>query len=205
MTDMNIQPVIKTERLLLRPFELSDAEDVERLAGDPSISDTTLNIPYPYEEGMAAEWISTHKAKFEADELANFAVTLRDGGYLLGAIGLTLNRRFNRAELGYWIGKPYWGRGFCTEAAWAVLEYGFTQLNLNRIFASYLTRNPSSGRVMEKLHMRREGIHRQHVLKNGSYEDLIIYAILKEEWKRAEPQPRPSSGQSTLFTDDYPV
>jgi len=191
---MNIQPVIETERLLLRPFSLSDAEDVERLAGDPGISDTTLNIPHPYEKGMGTEWISTHQPMFEKGELANFAVTLRNGGDLIGAIGLIVNRRHNRAELGYWIGKPYWGKGFCTEAAESILEYGFTQLNLNRIFASYLTRNPSSGRVMEKLHMLREGLHRQHALKNGCYEDLVMHAILKEEWKRAEPQPRPSSG-----------
>ena len=138
-------PTIETERLILRPFELSDAKDVQRLAGDWAIADTTLNVPYPYEDGMAEQWISTHEQKFEAGELANFAIVFRAGGTLIGAIGLRIVQRFDRAELGYWIGKPYWNQGYCTEAGHAVLRYGFTELNLNRIHASHLKRNPASG------------------------------------------------------------
>jgi len=94
-------PTIETERLILRPFELSDAKDVQRLAGDWAIADTTLNVPYPYEDGMAEQWISTHEQKFEAGELANFAIVFRAGGTLIGAIGLRIVQRFDRAKLGY--------------------------------------------------------------------------------------------------------
>jgi RimJ/RimL family protein N-acetyltransferase len=181
---MKQQATLQTERLILRPFAMADARDVHRLAGDRAIADTTLNVPHPYQDGMAEQWIATHQPEFEAGELANFAVVLRGTGELVGAIGLMIHRRFDRAELGYWIGRPYWKQGYCTEAGRAVLAYGFTELNLNRIHASYLSRNPASGRVMEKLGMTREGVLRQHVKKWDRFEDLELFAILKQEWER---------------------
>ena len=87
-----------------------------------------------------------------------------------------------RAELGYWIGKPYWGQGYCTEAARATLDFGFEQLGLNRIFAHHFARNPASGRVMQKIGMTREGRLRQHVKKWDAFEDLELYGILKDHW-----------------------
>ncbi len=104
---MTGQPDIETDRLLLRPFELSDAATVKKLAGDFVIADMTLNIPHPYEEGMAEEWIGKHEQQFKDGESATFAICLKPDGDLLGAIGLIINSRFKRAELGYWIGKEY--------------------------------------------------------------------------------------------------
>jgi RimJ/RimL family protein N-acetyltransferase len=127
------RPAIETERLLLRPFTLADALVVQRLAGDRDIASTTLNIPHPYEDGMAEEWISTHQEKFERGEEVIFAIVLRNDGGLIGAIGLVINQQHESAELGYWIGKPCWGNGYCTEAAKAALHYGSTVLGLNRI------------------------------------------------------------------------
>jgi RimJ/RimL family protein N-acetyltransferase len=153
------------------------------LAGERDISSTTLNIPHPYEDGMAEEWIGTHRERFERGELANFAVVLRDDGRLVGAIGLVINQQFESAELGYWVGKPYWGQGYCTEAARAVLHYGFTVLGLNRIHAHHLSRNPASGRVMEKIGMTYEGCLSQHVKKWGDFEDIKVYGILRSDYK----------------------
>lgn len=181
---MKEQPELKTERLLLRPFRLSDAPDVRRLAGEREIADTTLNIPHPYEEGMAEAWISGHKEGFETGRLCNFALTLRGSGDMIGAMGLVITSRFDHAELGYWVGKPYWGRGYCTEAARAVVEYGFTRLGLHRIHASYFARNPASGRVMHNLGMKQEGVLRQHVKKWDKYEDLLVFGLLKHEWEQ---------------------
>jgi [ribosomal protein S5]-alanine N-acetyltransferase len=186
---MKQQPTLQTNRLILRPFELTDAKEVQGLAGDRSIADTTLEIPHPYEDGMAEQWISTHQAKFEACEMVHFAIILRETDGLIGAIGLTVVPRFERAEAGYWIGKPYWGKGYCTEAAGAVLEYGFTTLNLNRIHAHHFKRNPASGRVLEKLGMQREGFARQHVKKWDIFEDIELYGILKSEWQKKSNDP----------------
>jgi RimJ/RimL family protein N-acetyltransferase len=154
---------------------------VQRLAGDREVADTTLAIPHPYEDGMAEHWIATHQPKFEAGELINFAITLRDERQLVGAIGLVMNRRFDSAALGYWVGVPFWNRGYCTESAIAVINYGFEELGLNRIHAPHLKRNPASGRVMEKAGMICEGVARQSVKKWGQYEDLVLYGILRED------------------------
>ncbi len=176
---MKNRPQIKTERLLLRPFELSDAPKVREMAGEKVIADTTLNIPHPYEKGMAQEWISTHQPKFEAGELVNYAIVLKKTQELIGAIGLTINKRFKRAELGYWIGKQYWNNGYCTEAGHVIIKYGFANLNLHKIVATHLIRNPASGKVMEKLGMTKEGIFKEHVIRWEKFEDLISYGILK--------------------------
>ena len=177
------RPALTTERLLLRPFTLADAPVVQQFAGDRDIASTTLNIPHPYEDGMAEEWISTHQEKFEQGESVIFAITLWNDDGLIGAIGLTINQRYERAELGYWIGKPHWGNGYCTEAAKVVLYYGFTVLGLNRIHAHHFSRNPASGRVMEKIGMKYEGCLRQHAKRWGVFKDLRMYAILKSEYE----------------------
>ncbi len=180
---MKQQPILQTERLILRPFDLSDAKDTQRLVGDKAVADTTLNIPHPYEDGMAEQWISTHQPQFDEGNLCTLAITLRDTGELIGAIALTINSRFERAELGYWIGKPYWNKGYCTEAGVVVLKYGFAVLGLHRIHATHFGRNPASGRVMQKLGMKHEGRAREHAKRGDRFEDLESYGILKEEWE----------------------
>jgi RimJ/RimL family protein N-acetyltransferase len=176
---MPAQPILTTTRLVLRPLVQSDAPAVQRLAGAPEVASTALNIPYPYEDGMAEHWIATLGPAFDRGDLAAFAVT--DAGALVGAVSLRLEPSHRRAELGYWIGRPYWGRGYATEAAAALIDYGFSSLDLNRIYATHFTRNPASGRVMLKLGMSYEGTHRQHVFKDGRPEDLARYAILRED------------------------
>lgn len=177
------QSSLETGRLLLRPFTLADAPAVQSLAGAVEIASTTLQVPHPYEDGMAEVWILTHAPAYEAGTQAVFAITERTGGLLVGATGLTIEPAHARAELGYWIGVPYWGRGYATEAARALLELGFERLGLHRIQATYLTRNPASGRVMQKLGMHPEGVLRQHVRKWGVFEDLAVYGILAAEWR----------------------
>lgn len=183
------RPKLRTPRLVLRPFEASDAADVQRLAGDPAIADTTLNIPHPYEDGMAEAWIATQDREYAAGRLLNFAITLRDDGVLIGSIGLTMDREVpGSAELGYWVGVPWWNRGYCTEAARAVLEYGFRALELERIHAHYLLRNPASGRVMRKAGMRDEGLARDARQKEGRREDIALCGLLRRDWlARREP------------------
>lgn len=179
---MVAQPIIRTERLTLRPFRLGDADDVRRLAGSRAIADTTARVPHPYEPGMAEEWIGAHGRLFRRRKAVIYAITRTDTGRLVGAIGLELHMENDRAEIGYWIGRRHWNRGYATEAAEAILMYGFTELGLNRIYAHHFVRNPSSGRVMQKIGMKREGLLRQHFKKGKRYEDLLFYGILSEEF-----------------------
>ena len=180
-----MRPTLDTPRLILRPFVLADAPALQRLAGAREIADTTLTIPHPYVDGMAEQWIETHEAQFAEGASATCAVTERDGGALAGGISLLMKREHARAELGFWIGMPYWGRGYCTEAASAMLRYAFAELGLNRVHACHFSRNPASGRVMRKVGMKYEGCLRAHVHKWDRFEDLEVYGVLAEEWSEA--------------------
>jgi RimJ/RimL family protein N-acetyltransferase len=172
------QPLLQTPRLVLRPFELADAPDVQRLAGAWEIADTTLRIPHPYPEGASAEWIKTHWETWERGVGVSCAITLRATNALVGAIGLEIARHSSWGELGYWVAVSSWNQGYCTEAARALLAFGFNELRLHRIQARHLTRNPASGRVLQKIGMRLEGIHRDAVRKWDRFEDLAVYGIL---------------------------
>lgn len=176
------QPILITEHTRLRPFSLSDGGEVYKLVKAREIADTTLNIPHPYEIEMATEWISSHPERLDKGAGVTFAIVRRGDDQLLGAIGLEINTRFRRAEMGYWIGVPYWNQGYCTEAALELLRYAFEELGLNRVHATHFTRNPASGRVLQKVGMFHEGTLRQFVKKWGIYEDLEMYSILKMDW-----------------------
>jgi len=174
-------PTINTERLILRPFHLDDAATVQRLAGAWEVADTTGNLPHPYEDGMAESWIAGHEESFKAGELATFALTPTKSGELVGAMSLVLSNGY-QGELGYWVGVPYWGKGYCTEAGRAVLAFGFQDLKLKRIHAQAFKRNPASARVMQKLGLSYEGTRRQHALKWGKPEDVVLYGLLKADY-----------------------
>lgn len=180
---MFLQPIIRTERLTLRPFRLADAPEVRRLAGVKAVASTTIRVPFPYEKGMAEKWIRTHKRSFDRRKSVVYAIVRRKTGKLIGAVELEIDKENEAAELGYWIGSRHWNRGYATEAAEVMLMYGFTELCLNRIHAHHFMRNPVSGKVLENIGMRREGLLRQHVKKWDRFEDIIVYGILREEYQ----------------------
>lgn len=172
---------IETQRLILRPFSLSDALEVQQLAGDKDIAANVRMIPHPYPDGMAEDWINSLDDKLEHGEI-HLAITLKSGCALVGAIGLISDSANESAELGYWIGKPYWNKGYCTEAARAMTRYGFEQMNLNRIHAFYMTKNPASGRIMQKTGMTFEGTLRKCIKKWDVFEDVNVYSLLRNEY-----------------------
>jgi len=179
---MNPFPTITTRRLVLRQFMLDDAPTVQRLAGAPEIAAGTF-IPHPYEDGMAEQWITRQQADYAEGKLINFAVVLVAEQSLIGSIGITLRPVHRNGQLGYWVGVPYWGQGYCPEAARAVLQFGFDQLDLQRIWAPHFKRNPASGRVMQKIGMQYEGCRRRHYLHRGRFEDAMLYGILRHEFE----------------------
>jgi len=178
---MTERPTLHTERLILRPHTIWDADDLQKLINDKDIASTTLTLPYPYSLEDAIDFLGKREESYEETGSPEFAITHKDG-YLIGGIGIKLNKEHENAELGYWIGKPYWGKGYCTEAALAVVKYGFEVMGLNRIYAKHFTRNPASGRVMQKIGMKHEGHLRQNVKKLDKFEDQELYAILKNEY-----------------------
>jgi ribosomal-protein-alanine N-acetyltransferase len=172
-----------TLRLLLRPFEPGDIPTIVRLAGAREIAATTINIPHPYTEEDAQSFLAHADQDFRAGRSVTFAVTTLSGGELCGAVGLAIAPAHERAELGYWIGAPYWGQGFATEAASSVLAFGFQTLGLNRIHASHFAGNTASQRVLEKVGMRHEGPSRQHVRKWNRFFDVENYGLLASEFR----------------------
>ena len=182
---MKHPPILETERLILRPFQISDAARVKALAGASEIYKATLNIPHPYEDGMAEKWIASHASRFYQGDAVDLAVTLKTDGILIGAIGLDATLRHQGAELGYWIGVSYWGNGYCTEAAIAVIRYGFTVMNHHKIASMHMECNPASGRVMQKAGMRQEGVLIDQMIKDGRHHTMIVYGIIDSEQSHA--------------------
>jgi ribosomal-protein-alanine N-acetyltransferase len=180
------QPSIETERLILRPYRLEDAAELQRLIGERDVVSTMTNVPHPYEDGMAEEWINGRKESFEKGKTVDFAITHRQEGYLIGGISLNdIDHQSERAEIGYWLGKPYWRQGYGTEAARAIVKYGFETLGLNRISGRHFVRNPASGRVLKKIGMKHEGHQRQAFKKWGQFEDWELYGIVKSDYEKA--------------------
>jgi ribosomal-protein-alanine N-acetyltransferase len=135
-------------------------------------------VPHPYTEQDARTFISSAKESNEA----RFAIVLQSDGSLIGGMGLNVDPGHPRAELGYWLGTPFWRNGYATEAARAVVRYGFEILGLHRIYASAFRENTASARVLQKLGMTHEGCLRQHVLKWGHFIDLEMYGLLRSQW-----------------------
>jgi ribosomal-protein-alanine N-acetyltransferase len=183
---MTASQELRTLRLLLRSFERGDIPAVVRLAGAREIAATTINIPHPYTEENAQSFLAHADEDLRAGRSVSFAVTILQGGELCGAVGLAIALAHERAELGYWIGVPYWGQGFATEAASAVMAFGFETLRLNRIYASHFAGNTASQRVLEKIGMRHEGPSRQHVRKWNRFIDMENYGVLASEFRGAK-------------------
>lgn len=170
---------LQTAHLTLRSYTSADIPDLVRLAGAHEVAATTLRIPHPYTEQDGKDFIEACAAKSEPE--TRYAITLSSDGQLCGGIGLRMDEPHQRAELGYWLGVPYWGQGYATEAARAMIKYGFETLGLHRIYASYVPTNVASGRVLQKIGMLREGLMREHIFKWGRFLDLEYYGMLKTD------------------------
>lgn len=173
---MNAQPIITTARLVLRPFRQSDANRVQALAGAKEIAAVTT-VPHPYEDGMAESWISGNAEAWLNGEGVAYAITCKDSGELLGCVSV-INMNSTRPELGYWVGLDYWGKGSCTEASEALLEFVLHGLDKPIIFARHLCRNPASGRVLEKCGLRyiETVIEREGRMKGDSVKVYVRHA-----------------------------
>jgi RimJ/RimL family protein N-acetyltransferase len=181
---LKIHPRIVTERLRLRPFVADDAEDLAALAGTPAIADTMLEWPHPFSSASARSTIAAQAAVYQGGRAIHFAVERRDRAGLIGGIELcALDNPHRSAELRFWIAETEWRQGFASEAAGAVLRFGFSELKLHRIDAMHLVRCEAAGAVLRKIGMRQEGILRERVRKAGRFEDVALCAVLADELK----------------------
>lgn len=199
-------PTILTARLRLRALRDTDLPRLAELAGAPEVYRSTLRIPSPYHLEHAQQFMRMQRDSWARGEALILAIALREADEVMGAVGLEINRPMDRAELGFWVGVPYWNRGYATEAAGAMLGYGFMHLGLNRIYAGHFAGNEASACVQQKLGMKREGLLRQALKKDGAYKDDVIHAILREEfefrfeWLVETPPPQVAPSVGTLET-----
>ena len=175
---------LRTGRLQLRPVTLEDARAIQPLAGRREIAAMTRSIPHPLSLEQIEDWLKQRTAEMQEGTGVTFAIVLESTGDLIGATGLHVDAEHRCAEMGFWIAVPCWGKGYATEAARAVVQYGFEALGLNRIHAHHMTKNPASGRVLEKAGLRREGLLRQAIRKWDLFEDVVLYAILRQDWAK---------------------
>jgi [ribosomal protein S5]-alanine N-acetyltransferase len=173
-------PVVETDRLQLRPFVLSDAVMVQTLAGAAEVAATTTYVPHPYPDGAAEMWIRSLAEPADTGPKFTWAITDRSDGALMGAISIVVHDRHRRGVMGYWLGVPFWNRGYMTEAAKAVVNFAFARLDLHRAQAMILPRNGASIRVAEKAGLLYEGTLRGYNLKGSVFEDMTVYGKVSD-------------------------
>ena len=181
---------LETERLILRPFAAGDAAAVQGYVGLWQIARMTTRIPHPYPAGAAAAWIADHQAAGDDDVEHTFCIAPKeagDGGSQgapIGAAGLRKVEPGNY-ELGYWLAPEFWGRGLASEAARAMVVFGFEKLGAEALQSGHFVDNPASGRVLEKAGFAADGIARQWSEARRDYADCNRFLLTRETWERA--------------------
>lgn len=180
-------PTLQTARLRLRPFTDADADSLFALHSDAYVLRYWDSPPWR-EPARAVRFLATSRQMAEDGTGARVAIDRLSDGAFLGWCGLTRwNPGYRSASLGYCFGEAAWGHGYATEAAHALLAWGYETLDLNRVQAETDTRNLASARVLEKLGFVREGTLREDCVVDGEVSDSWVFGLVRREW-------RPSSG-----------
>jgi [ribosomal protein S5]-alanine N-acetyltransferase len=163
-------------KIVIRPLELTDVSDLASLANNQKIwEDVRDYFPFPYTI-KDAEWFINHS--LEMTMIENFAITYK--GVFCGVISANVQTDVYRksAEMGYWVGEPFWGKGIATEAVKLIAKYAFENLGVNRLFSSVFEYNPASMKVLEKNGFVKEGVFRKAIFKKEQLWDEHKYAKL---------------------------
>lgn len=174
---------LETERLILRPVTLDDAEDMYVYASDE------MTTTFVFERHQSVADTRANLAKYFLNQpLGKFGMVIKESQQLIGTIDLRVNSDHCKAEMGYTLNKAYWGQGLTTEAGRKMLWLAFEQLGLNRVEAKHDERNPASGRVMAKLGMTKEAVLRNDTILKGEVTTTVICGITKEDYFNSQEQ-----------------
>lgn len=175
---------IETERLLIRKLTKEDAPDIFHYASDP---ETTKFVLFPTHQTVEDTWkfLGPTLEKYEKKEVAPWGIEWKETGRLIGTSDfIWWNPDHKKAEIGFILTKEYWNQGIMSEAVKKLIQFGFEEMELNRIEARCHENNIASARVMEKVGMKLEGLAREALFVKGDYWNLKQYAILRQDWKK---------------------
>ena len=178
-----------TDRIRLSRFESSDRPKLlEHLNKDSIFRDNSLVMPYPYTEFDADQWLARAPIEScERDGIRNWAI--RDAmGDLIGGVGLLNIRQGERAEIGYWLAKPFWGQGIMTSVVRRICDFAFDAYQLHRLHAYVFAPNSKSAAVLKRVGFNEEGCLREHVVRDGTAIDMLLFGLLKKEFQSDEKQ-----------------
>jgi len=176
-------PILRTGRLVLRPFEHEDAADLLRVFAEPDVVRYWSSGAWT-DIAQAEAMIAEARQAYRDGGLARYAIALADTNRLIGICNLRgFFEQNRRCELGYALGRAYWGQGFAAEALEALLDHAFHVLDINRIEADIDPRNEASARLLEKLGFRREGYMPERWIVHGEKADTAFYGLLRRYWE----------------------
>ena len=179
---------IVSRRLLLRPPRPKDAAAIARALRDPRVT-RPIHLPARYSIPDAREFIRRSRKGRAEGTAYNLSIFLRESGELIGGCGLDhILFDHRNAHVGYWIARPHWGNGYAPEAASALIAAGFRELGLHRVHTGVFPDNPRSIRVLRRLGFRTEGRARQDRLVDARYRDLILFGLLRREFRPFRPR-----------------
>jgi len=176
---------IVTERLILRPPTLKDAEDIAANANNIDVSRYLALVPYPYSVKDARDFIKLRRKKAKHNPY-NFGITLKHSGKLVGMIGFTgLDKFTAKTDVGYWLGRKYWRQGIATEALEAIVKFAFLKLKLVRLQADVAIENKASANLLKKIGFKKEGLKRKggRAKSTGKWHDTYLFGLVRSDVK----------------------
>ncbi|MBN1844087.1 MAG: GNAT family N-acetyltransferase [Sedimentisphaerales bacterium] len=182
-------PILAGKRVLVRRLKAADAEDLHRHLGNREIGRWLIGLPQPYTRQIAARFIRWSQRQSRLQKEFHLGIVLQSTQKVIGGVGLKrVDTQHRCAELGFWIGKPYWNQGLTTEAARLLLDFGFRRQGLHRIYAHTFDKNIASRRVLEKCGFQLEGVMREAVVRHHQRRAFCNYGILKSEYRNESVQ-----------------
>ena len=184
-------PPIQTERMLLRPLHAGDAAEVHRLVNDWAVVRMLSRVPFPYPRRLTDDWIASTARQMERGTGYHLAITGEDEGreMVVGCIGLRLDMKPRTGNLGFWVGRRFWGHGVATEAARAVSRWALANLDLDRLVAHVASDNLASAAVLRRIGFRSVGAGRERFLARGGEHPVIRFEAVRADLSPAAPPP----------------
>ncbi len=170
-----------TERLILRPFVAEDARGLQRLLSEWDIVRNLEAVPYPYQASDAVSWIEGSAAGLRQGSAYHLAITLAETGALIGGVGLRPDQASGAGQLGYWIGRRHWGRGYATEAARRLAHWGLAHLDLACLRARVAADNPASAAVLGRIGFRPDGVGQELFLARGAKAEVTHHVATRDD------------------------